>query len=282
MTITLISLGCFLVLYCFITGLQQPVDSSFVREFFTLRRPQRWNERLHPDIFLWHTYTWFRWGLAAAIPFTLLDYLRRTDRVSTQNSAFMTIQFVLFVVIALGVLVGLYRLYGVLYSYLNYDMTQRLYQLWRFKWMQKLFGRPPKGDEVRIDLALTSEEAASGCEKSLTLNHLAYCKPCGGRGVLQGHRPHACPSCLGAKYRGSDRHQPCTTCEGLGLTFSQLCATCDGSGQAPPHTITVQVPAGVQPNTRLRIAEMGQPAIGNRMLPGDLYIYLSVPERGQS
>lgn len=280
MTITFISIGSFLALYGLFAWLQRPIDSSFVREWFRLRRPPLQVVNVHPNLLLWHSYSWFRWGLAAAIPFTVLDYLRRTNQLSDQNMIFLVVQFVLFSIVALGVVIGLFRIYCLLAWHVTGGIQQGLGQLWQAQWMQNLFGHPQQGEDVRFDLVISPQEAALGCEKRITLNHLSFCEVCWGRGVLQGSRPHACPSCLGAGFRSSQRHTPCITCAGLGLTFSQPCSQCQGSGQSPkPKSIIVQVPPGVTSQTRLRIAQQGQPAIGQFRVPGDLYIYLSIQKK---
>lgn len=278
MGLTFISLVCFFALYGVLAWFQKPTDSSFVRELLTLRRPQLRMSGVHSHILLWHTYSWFRWGLVAAIPFTLLDYLRRTQPISPQNSGFMTLQFLLFVVFGLSVFIGLYRICGLLHGYLEMGFAQQFSQLLRFPWMQRLLGRLQPGEDVRIDLTLSLSEAILGCEKTVPLSHLNRCETCSGRGVLLGQQPHACPSCLGTRFRSSDRQRPCSTCGGLGLTFSRSCAVCEGNGQVSPPTIRVQVPAGVKANTRLRIAEKGQPPANAYCLPGDLYLYLSISE----
>ncbi|MBD2153111.1 GUN4 domain-containing protein [Leptolyngbya sp. PL-A3] len=212
------------------------------------------------------------------MPFTLFDYLQRTQKISHQNLGFMTVQFVLFLVFGFSVLTGLYRICCLLHGYLEVRFAQGFYQIFRFQWMQKLFGRLQQGEDVRIELTISLQEAVLGCEKTIELEHLNFCETCWGRGILLGHQPHACPSCLGARYRSRDRHRACSTCEGLGLTFSRPCAACEGSGQVFPPTIRVQVPAGVKPNTRLRIPGKGQLATNAYCLPGDLYIYLSILE----
>lgn len=284
MTISFLSFGCFLVLYCIFVGLQRPVGSSFTDEFFRLRRLPLQIENVYLHIFLWHTYSWLRWGLAAAMPFTVLDYLGRTKQLNNQNIGFQLVQFVLFWIMALCVLMSLYRFYCLLYSYLKNSylkskFNQRFLQMRQLKWVRKLLGRPPQGDDVRVDLIITSQEAALGCEKTVTLNHLTHCQVCWGNKVLPRRKPHRCLSCLGTGLQ-SDRHTCCTTCEGLGLTFFELCSACHGSGESPnPNIIKVQVPGGVAPKTRLRIAEKGQPAINPFMLPGDLYIYLSIEDK---
>jgi hypothetical protein len=263
MGLTFISLVCFLVLYGVLAWLQKPVDSSFTYELLTLRRPQLQITGVHPNVLLWHTYSWLRWGLAAAVPFTLFDYLQRTQRISHQNLGFMTLQFLLFLVFGLSVVIGMYRICCLLQRYIEDHLVQSLDQLLRFPWMQKLVGGLKLGEDVHIDLMLSLPEAILGCEKTIALAHLNSCETCWGRGILLGCQPYACPSCLGTRSRSSDRHHLCSICEGLGLTFSRSCATCEGSGQVPPPTIRVQVPAGVKQNTRLRISEKGQPLSGH-------------------
>jgi hypothetical protein len=212
------------------------------------------------------------------VPFTLFDYLQRTQRISHQNLGFMTLQFLLFLVFGLSVVIGMYRVCCLLQRYIEDHLVQNLYQLLRFPWMQKLVGGIKLGEDVHIDLMLSLPEAILGCEKTIPLEHLNFCKTCWGRGILLGRQPHACPSCLGTRSLERDRHRPCSTCEGLSLTFSRSCAACEGSGRVSPPTIRVQVPAGVKPNTRLRIAEKGQPATNAYWLPGDLYLYLVISQ----
>ncbi len=84
-------------------------------------------------------------------------------------------------------------------------------------------------------------------------------------------------------YRGTTRtveiregQQPCVVCGGQGQLAGATCHACRGSGiGSPVRRIEVNVPAGVDDGTRVRIAGKGQPG-GNGAAPGDLFLRVHV------
>src|SRR3954471_21049262 len=55
-----------------------------------------------------------------------------------------------------------------------------------------------RGADLRYDLELTFEEAFSGVEKSITVEALAKCEPCAGRGCTETENcARACSTCGG-------------------------------------------------------------------------------------
>ena len=68
----------------------------------------------------------------------------------------------------------------------------------------------------------------------------------------------------------------CPTCQGRGQTIDNPCDKCAGSGRVTrERTLSVNVPAGVEDGTRIRLSGEGE--AGMRGGPaGDLYIFLSV------
>jgi molecular chaperone DnaJ len=93
--------------------------------------------------------------------------------------------------------------------------------------------------------------------------------------------PKICPHCGG---HGRVRHaqgfftleRTCTGCQGRGQVIENPCPACSGSGRTTrERTLSVNIPAGVEDGTRIRITGEGE--AGLRGGPaGDLYIFLSL------
>ena len=142
-----------------------------------------------------------------------------------------------------------------------------------------------QGNDLRYDLEITLEEAASGIPKVLRLSRLEACGTCHGNGAKPGTMPQTCPACAGA---GQVRHvqntilgsfatvAPCARCRGTGQLITDPCTTCRGQGrlrQTVDHT--VDIPAGVDSGTRLVDPNQGDAGLrgGAR---GDLYVIIYV------
>jgi molecular chaperone DnaJ len=139
------------------------------------------------------------------------------------------------------------------------------------------------GSDLRYDLEITLEEAASGIEKEISFRKLVGCEHCHGSGAEPGSKKVTCPTCRGA---GQVRRsggiivftQTCPTCGGSGVKIEKPCGVCRGEGRVAKTTkLNVKIPAGVDNGSRLRSAGNGEaPAAGGS--PGDLYIVLTVKE----
>jgi molecular chaperone DnaJ len=68
----------------------------------------------------------------------------------------------------------------------------------------------------------------------------------------------------------------CPSCQGRGEFIEDPCPTCSGAGRTTrERTLSVNIPAGVEDGTRIRLAGEGE--AGMRGGPtGDLYIFLSI------
>ena len=146
---------------------------------------------------------------------------------------------------------------------------------------------PRRGVDLRYDLRLTFEEAAFACEKEIEVTRQGLCPACNGSGAEPGTNPVRCSECNGA---GQVRRvqqsllglgtfvnvMTCPVCGGTGETIPIPCSTCKGSGrQRVTRVLTVNVPAGVDTGTRIRLAGEGEP--GERGgPPGNLYVILEV------
>jgi molecular chaperone DnaJ len=143
-------------------------------------------------------------------------------------------------------------------------------------------GKGDKGD-VRVELAISFEEAAFGCEKELTYQKIVDCKDCSGSGSAPGSRPEGCPACGG---RGRVRFQQgilpiavervCSRCRGTGRVVTDPCRSCRGSGlMKESSTLKITIPAGVEPGASRMVASAGnRPRPGAP--PGDLEVLIQV------
>jgi len=144
---------------------------------------------------------------------------------------------------------------------------------------------PQRGADLRYDLEISLEEAATGLERELDVPRIVDCPICGGSGAKPGTKPESCPDCGGTGQVRSVRRTPlgqiitsgpCSRCEGTGRIIREPCVECDGLGKVRRnHHIVLTVPPGVDTGTRLRIAEAGQPGTMGGP-PGDLYVQVHV------
>ena len=137
------------------------------------------------------------------------------------------------------------------------------------------------GADLRYNLSLTLEEAASGKEVEIRLDRHERCPNCRGSGVKPGSAPAVCPMCHG---RGQvSRSQgfftistTCGQCYGQGQIITDPCEECQGSGRVKvERKVSVRVPPGVDSGSRLRIRGEGEPGEGGGP-PGDLYVVVHV------
>ena len=141
--------------------------------------------------------------------------------------------------------------------------------------------RSRRGQDLQYQLELSFEEAAHGCEKTLSIPRLTACATCGATGAKPGTKPTVCSQCRGS---GQIRFQQgffaiaktCGTCAGQGTVISSPCADCEGAGaRRRTHTLNVRVPAGVDSGSRLKLRGEGETG-GNGGQPGDLYVLIRV------
>jgi molecular chaperone DnaJ len=141
--------------------------------------------------------------------------------------------------------------------------------------------RAYKGEDVRYDLEIAFEEAAFGLNAEIQVPRMEMCDRCEGKGAEPGTGASVCPTCQG---RGEVLYQQsflsirrtCSTCNGSGRIIRNPCSQCRGQGHRQmQRKLKVNIPAGVDEGTRMRMANEGQPG-GNGGPPGDLYVFLKV------
>jgi molecular chaperone DnaJ len=137
-----------------------------------------------------------------------------------------------------------------------------------------------RGADLRYDLELSLEEAFTGVEKAITVQAMATCEKCGGRGCNSLDRcASTCKTCGGmGKVRAQQGffvvERGCPICRGSGEVISDPCANCHGEGRAHgQRKLSVKIPAGVDEGTRIRVAGEGEAGIRGAG-SGDLYIFV--------
>lgn len=143
--------------------------------------------------------------------------------------------------------------------------------------------RARRGDDLRYNLDLGFEEAAFGCEKTITVPRMATCDTCDGQGAKPGTKPKTCSGCRGS---GQVRFQQgffsiaktCGQCNGQGSVIGDPCAKCQGQGAIRrTQNLSVKIPAGVDTGSRLKLRGEGE-AGGGGGPAGDLYVVIRVKE----
>ena len=136
-----------------------------------------------------------------------------------------------------------------------------------------------RGVDLRYDLELTLEEAFQGASKDIQIEALAKCDGCAGQGSRGEARAARCTTCGGAgKVRANQGffviERMCATCGGSGEVIADPCRACEGEGRAlKRRKINVDIPAGVDEGTRIRVAGEGEAGIRGAT-SGDLYLFV--------
>jgi molecular chaperone DnaJ len=146
---------------------------------------------------------------------------------------------------------------------------------------QRAQGGRERGADMRFNLEITLEEAFQGKAASIRVPTAVTCDACTGTGAKPGTKPKQCSTCGGyGRVRASQGffsiERTCPTCNGRGEIIEDPCKACNGAGRVMrDRTLSVNVPAGVEDGTRIRLAGEGEG--GAKGGPaGDLYIFLSV------
>lgn len=146
---------------------------------------------------------------------------------------------------------------------------------------------PRRGSDLETELVITLEEAARGVRKEMTVPRWENCDRCGGTGAEPGTSPETCPRCSGTGQVETRQRTPfgsfvsvsaCPECSGKGKIIKEPCTKCKGRGRVrEKHKIEINIPAGVDKGTRLRMSGQGEAGI-NGGPSGDLYVFVNIPE----
>lgn len=137
------------------------------------------------------------------------------------------------------------------------------------------------GRDLQYTMEISFEEAVFGVEKEIRVPRYEQCKVCKGSGVAPGSHPETCPICKGTGYVETAQgffsiSRTCTRCQGRGTIIRNPCKNCRGTGRVHrTRKVRVNIPAGVDNGSRLRLREEGEAGIEGGP-SGDLYVILRV------
>jgi molecular chaperone DnaJ len=140
---------------------------------------------------------------------------------------------------------------------------------------------PGRGSDLRYNIEVSLEDAFRGKQTTIRVATFVHCDTCKGSGAEPGSRPASCRTCQGhGRVRAQQGfftiERTCPTCQGSGQTIEKPCKACGGQGRARREkTLSVNIPAGVEDGTRIRLAGEGEVGL-HGAAPGDLYIFVSV------
>jgi molecular chaperone DnaJ len=138
-----------------------------------------------------------------------------------------------------------------------------------------------RGADLRYNMEIALTEAYAGKNAQVRIPTSVTCEACSGSGAKAGTKPKTCAMCGG---QGRVRHaqgfftleRTCPNCHCHGQSIDSPCASCAGSGRVTrERTLSVNIPAGVEDGTRIRLAGEGEAGVRGGP-PGDLYIFLSI------
>jgi molecular chaperone DnaJ len=137
-----------------------------------------------------------------------------------------------------------------------------------------------RGVDLRYNIQISLEEAFNGLTKEISFTASVKCTTCEGSRSADG-KIDTCNTCHGSgRIRAQQGffsiERTCPDCRGEGQKIKNPCKKCHGSGKTKTERkLSVNIPAGVEEGTRIRLAGEGEP--GDRGGPsGDLYIFLSI------
>lgn len=144
---------------------------------------------------------------------------------------------------------------------------------------------PRRGQDIKMRVNLTFDEAVHGIKKKIFLERTQTCTHCSGNGAEPGTSINTCSTCNGS---GSTLHAQqtpfgtfqtktvCRACQGQGKTYEKPCTICDGQGiQMKGTELEVNIPAGINNGETIRVTGEGE--AGLRGGPtGDLYLEVKI------
>src|SRR5580704_1481528 len=114
-----------------------------------------------------------------------------------------------------------------------------------------------RGADLRYNMEISLNDAYAGKAAQIRIPTSVTCEACSGSGAKAGTKPKTCQMCGGQ-------------------SIDSPCGSCSGSGRVTrERTLSVNIPAGVEDGTRIRLASEGEAGVRGGP-PGDLYIFLSI------
>ena len=138
-----------------------------------------------------------------------------------------------------------------------------------------------RGADLRYELDITLEQAASGMTTEIEVPRTERCSVCKGTGARPGSNPRVCTECGGrgqvqrvssSGFAQFVRIETCRACRGRGQLLDNPCRDCRGTGTVQrTRKMSVKIPAGMEDRSSLRLrgeGDAGESGAG----AGDLYV----------
>ena len=140
------------------------------------------------------------------------------------------------------------------------------------------------GSDINLSVGIGFMDAIKGVAKTLKFDAITTCDPCSGSGLKSGAQRKKCSTCGGSGQTVFQRggflmSAPCTACGGAGVTIppGSKCSSCSGKGRVKTRrSVEVDIPAGVQDGSRIRLSRQGHAPVEGEGPNGDLYVQLKV------
>lgn len=144
---------------------------------------------------------------------------------------------------------------------------------------------PIRGEDILSRIVISFEEAAFGCQKTISFQRTENCSACGGSGAESGTHPETCSRCGGSgQIRVQQRTmlgmmqttRPCDACGGVGKIIKTPCKACRGQGTEKKNKkFDASIPAGIGEGERILLR--GQGNSGRRGgEAGDLIVEINI------
>jgi molecular chaperone DnaJ len=144
---------------------------------------------------------------------------------------------------------------------------------------------PQPGPDLETSVTIDFEAAVFGTTEPVTVRTAVPCETCEASGAAPGSHAETCQQCGGAgqvrQVRQSILGQmvtaaPCPACRGAGEVMPNPCTECQGEGRRiTEKTYTVDIPAGVDTGSTLRLTGMGAAGVRGGGL-GNLFVHVRV------
>ncbi len=165
------------------------------------------------------------------------------------------------------------------------DLVEELFGSFGFSSGRRSRRSPRRGRDLQMQVTLSFEEAVFGAEKEIEFQREENCSRCNGTGAEPGTSPTRCTTCNGQGEVRQVRQTflgqmvqtaTCPTCNGRGEVIASPCRTCRGGGLEEKRIKKkVEIPAGVDTGTQIRLNGEGAPGIYGGP-NGSLYLVLDV------
>jgi len=142
------------------------------------------------------------------------------------------------------------------------------------------------GENIGVQVNLTFQEAALGCNKEINFNRNEQCKACRGTGARDGIRIEKCAKCGGKgkiqqtarnAFMNTVSYKTCDACRGTGSRILEGCPVCKAKGSNISHVnFKATIPAGIDNGTILKFQAEGNASRLPGGTNGDLELHIHV------